>query len=272
MSIFEVQVGNKAFRIDSSKSYDLSIPLRFKGARLNAFGIGPAESQAVENERFVGDTHKGGSCNVQQYTLVPHCQGTHTECVGHVVDQDVSIAEILKEAWIPATVLSLTLERGLECADSYVPDKDAQDAVVSKNNLKRRLDEFDDEHFHSALIIRTLPNLASKKTAQYTTAPYLSNDAMDELTRRPVKHLLVDLPSVDRMDDQGRLSNHRIFWGLGTMNNDLGERQPSPKTITELIYVPDQVKDGYYLLNLQIPAFMADAAPSRPLVFPAAAQ
>ena len=35
-----------------------------------------------------------------------------------------------------------------------------------------------------------------------------------------------------------------------------------------MIYVPEQMKDGYYLLDLQIPAFMSDAAPSRPIIYP----
>jgi hypothetical protein len=38
-------------------------------------------------------------------------------------------------------------------------------------------------------------------------------------------------------------------------------------TITELAFVPDDVKDGLYLLNLQVAPFDNDAAPSRPLLF-----
>jgi arylformamidase len=37
--------------------------------------------------------------------------------------------------------------------------------------------------------------------------------------------------------------------------------------VTELIYVPDEIPDGYYLLDLQMPPFMTDAAPSRPLLY-----
>jgi hypothetical protein len=40
------------------------------------------------------------------------------------------------------------------------------------------------------------------------------------------------------------------------------------KTITEMIYVRDEVADGLYLLNLQIAPFVSDAAPSRPLLYP----
>ena len=34
-----------------------------------------------------------------------------------------------------------------------------------------------------------------------------------------------------------------------------------------MIYVPDCISDGSYLLNLQIPAFLSDAAPSRPILY-----
>jgi hypothetical protein len=40
------------------------------------------------------------------------------------------------------------------------------------------------------------------------------------------------------------------------------------KTITELIFVPNEVKDGPYLLNLQTAAFENDATPSRPVIYP----
>ena len=34
-----------------------------------------------------------------------------------------------------------------------------------------------------------------------------------------------------------------------------------------MIFVDNNISDGSYLLNLQIPAFVADAAPSRPIIF-----
>jgi hypothetical protein len=38
--------------------------------------------------------------------------------------------------------------------------------------------------------------------------------------------------------------------------------------VTELAWVPDSVPDGLYLLDLQVPAFASDAAPSRPVLYP----
>jgi hypothetical protein len=38
-------------------------------------------------------------------------------------------------------------------------------------------------------------------------------------------------------------------------------------TITEFIYVPNKVKDGSYILNLQIAPFENDATPSKPVLY-----
>ena len=55
-----------------------------------------------------------------------------------------------------------------------------------------------------------------------------------------------------------------FFWG--DKNNKLLEN--SKNTITELCYIPNTVKDGTYILNIQIPNFTLDAAPSRPILIP----
>jgi len=81
-----------------------------------------------------------------------------------------------------------------------------------------------------------------------------------------IEHIIVDLPSIDRMSDNGILGNHRIFWGDG-LNPNCKVNPNSEKTITELAYIKNSVEDGFYFLNIQIPHFVCDAAPSRPLLF-----
>lgn len=272
MNFVELEIGNKSIRIDTKKRFDLSIPLHFKSNQLNAFGASPPKAESFQTDNFLGDTQRGGSCNVQQYTLIPHCHGTHTECVGHLVDEPVYISEILEDVWIPATLISIRTESGLLCSDRYTQPPNTQDALISKANLAQALQLYTAKPFHQALIVRTLPNDAAKRTVRYTSAPYFTNDAMEEIVRNKVQHLLVDLPSIDRLEDQGRLSNHRIFWQLQDKGHALDKTQPSRKTITELIYAPNEIKDGYYFLNLQIPRFMTDTAPSRPIIFAADAE
>jgi hypothetical protein len=88
---------------------------------------------------------------------------------------------------------------------------------------------------------------------------------MAKIVALGVRHLLIDLPSVDPLSDGGTLAAHRVFWGVPTG----GKERPRDisRTITELIFVPNEVPDGPYILNLQVPRLRTDAAPSRPLLF-----
>ena len=118
--------------------------------------------------------------------------------------------------------------------------------------------------------ISTLPNNATKKAIEYGDQhrpPYFSADAMHYLVERGVQHLLVDIPSIDKMHDEGRLTNHHIFWHVPEGTHEATRDTRVNKTVTEMIFVDDEISDGLYLLNLQVPAFCADAAPCRPVVY-----
>jgi arylformamidase len=267
MTALDAHIGGRVFRIDSAKYFDLAIPVDFGGEGLCAFGVSPASAATVETPWFTGDTFRGG-CNVREYRYIPHCHGTHTEGVGHITDQEISVAEIVKEAWIPATLISVALENGGDCPERYIPGKENDDALITRGNLLGKLKNLEDRDFHQALVVRTLPNAPAKKTRWYTSAPYFSNAALEEIVRREVKHLLVDVPSIDRMEDGGRLSNHHLFWEMPPESHDLRQARAPFRTLTELVFVPDEAPDGYYLLNLQLAPFPGDAVPSRPLLFP----
>ena len=75
-----------------------------------------------------------------------------------------------------------------------------------------------------------------------------------------MKHLLVDLPSVDREEDGGVLAAHHAFW-------DYPNQLDRVRTISELLHVPTDVRDGEYLLEMQLPHFINDAAPSRSILY-----
>ena len=123
----------------------------------------------------------------------------------------------------------------------------------------------------TALAVRTLPNEPGKRHRHYQgscPAPYFTTDAMHWIVERGVTSLVVDLPSLDRADDGGTLAAHRVFWGLPAGALDARQARRGRALVTELAYVPDHVPDGLYLLDLQVPAFAADAAPSRPVLYP----
>ena len=82
----------------------------------------------------------------------------------------------------------------------------------------------------------------------------------DKIIQSSVKHLLVDLPSVDRESDNGRLAFHHAFWEVPKNPN-------FERTITEMIFVDDSILDGDYILTFQIAPFENDASPSRPILY-----
>lgn len=263
----EITLDNSRYELDPH-GYDISIPLQFNGPQPNTYGVPKAKAHAYEGQGFVGDVSRGGSCNFEVYKFIPHCNGTHTECVGHLTEEKVSIHKLLTESLCPATLISVPLSNLANSDDSYQPPLNDADLFVSLDSLKTALKN-SQESFLQALVIRTLPNHPNKTSRNYMEAacPFLSNEAMSYIYDLGVRHLLVDFPSVDRLFDEGKLSNHRIYWGLETAETATPGGGNLKKTITEMVYVPSEVLDGPYILELQIAAFVADAAPSRPRLF-----
>ncbi|MEZ5014652.1 MAG: hypothetical protein R2794_10205 [Chitinophagales bacterium] len=111
--------------------------------------------------------------------------------------------------------------------------------------------------------MRSLPNTEEKRHRNYNNSnpPYFDPEWMAMLAMYGVSHFLTDLPSVDPEVDGGALKAHKAFW-------DYPEKPRMHATITELIYVPDSLPDGYYLLELNPAPIGTDAAPSNPVLYP----
>lgn len=266
------QVNNHNYKINVSEPFEIAIPLCFNNSQPNAYGVERATSKPCEAEDLIGDTRRGGSCNFEQITFIPHCNGTHTESVGHITNERISIHDCLKDAFILATLITIEPENALEINETYPVGLNENDKLITRRALENAFQN-PKSKIHNpqleALIVRTLPNEASKRTQTYLedTPPFFSTEAMQFITAKQIKHLLVDMPSIDRIFDEGKLSNHRIFWNMKPESFEVNAASRVNNTITEMIFVPDFVADGFYLLNLQIPAFAADAAPSRPILF-----
>lgn len=262
------EINNRVYKIDLENPLDLSIPLDFHGAQPNAYNVERAWAKACEAGEIVGDTRRGGSCNFEQLHLIPHCNGTHTESIGHITRERFAVRDCLKDAFVPATLVSIEPENAVSSGESYSIPLAKSDRLITKKQLESALEKVD-KNWLEALIVRTLPNDASKCTKIYAEEipPFFSTDALRFIVESGVKHLLVDLPSIDRLFDEGRLSNHRIFWRVSQNSFEIYAETRTNCTITELIYVSEEIRDDNYFLNLQIPAFLSDAAPSRPVLF-----
>lgn len=235
------------YQVDLSLPLDIGLPLRPGLENPNCFYAPPFEASPVRAGDFVGDTREGGVVNFFNVRLNPHGNGTHTECVGHLTPERVSINASLQNFHYFARVVSILPTR--------MPNGDR---VI----LQEQLDDWKKEDIPPAFIIRTIPNDRFKRAANYSGSnpPYLEEAAVKWLVDLGVQHLLLDLPSVDREEDGGTLLAHKAFWKYP-------EQPRMEATITELIYVPEAIKDGLYLLNLQIAAFDLDATPSKPVLY-----
>ncbi|EDP71241.1 hypothetical protein FBALC1_02117 [Flavobacteriales bacterium ALC-1] len=222
--------------------------MKLKGdkSNVNVWYIGPPK---IEPEVFDGkviSVDKGAAVNFNTITFNPHAHGTHTETVGHITKEKYSINKHLKQFFFLAEVITVA------------PEKHGDDYIISAKQLQFALGN----KKRDAVVVRTIPNTKEKKSKQYshTNWTYFKEDAMKLLVRKGVKHLLIDLPSVDREEDGGELKAHKAFWNYGrNLRKDA--------TITELIYVSNDIEDGSYMLNLQIAPFDNDATPSKPILY-----
>lgn len=235
------------YSADLSRPIDLSIVLREGLDNVNCFWAPPVEYNPVVSGNFVGSTAQGGPLNFFNVRVNPHGNGTHTECVGHISRERYVLHECLRTHHFFAKLVSV-----------YPRSAENGDRVIFRDQLEELLQAGEAEAF----ILRTLPNDDLKKRRQYSgiNPPYLHWEAVKYLVDCGIRHLLLDLPSVDREEDQGLLLAHRAFWQYP---QDVRE----DCTITELIFVPDAVKDGFYLLNIQTASFDLDVSPSKPVVF-----
>ena len=255
-------------RLDAARS--LAIPLDFAGPQPSFFGAPRASAAPLRLPDFVGSTEEGGSCNVAELRLIPHCNGTHIETVGHIVNDPVALAHVVGASLYPARLVTIAPRVARDTAEGYGSTLGPGDRLVTRGALDAALHAVPRQE-SQALIVRTLPNDASKAGRVYDDTdppPFFSTEAIGYLTDVGVEHLLVDFPSIDRMRDQGTLSNHRLFWNVPPWSRTLSGKTGSRKTVTEMILVPDGIPDGLYLLDIAVPAFLSDAAPCRPVIYP----
>jgi arylformamidase len=258
-----------ALRVDFDAAVSLAIELDFDGPQPRHYGAPPATSHPYVAGSFNGEVTRGASCNCRSLTLIPHCNGTHTESAGHLATSCVPLHRIVPTGPVPALLVTLTPEPAATCGEDTLPSPKAGDRLVTRAALRAAWPA-DLPFPPRALVIRTLPNPSGKAAHDPGAAPppYLSQQAASELVARGIEHLVLDLPSADRSHDEGRLTAHRIFFGLPPGSTALADATRGQCTITELAYVPDAAADGAWGLQLQVPAFTGDATPSRPLLLP----
>jgi hypothetical protein len=259
----------RQYSANLSDPLSIAIPLDFDGAQPNHFSAPRAHAAALTQGRWIGDVLAGGSVNCSALSLVPHCNGTHTECVGHITEDRVAIHDVLRGGLHLARLVTVTPEHRAATSETVDSSATPDEYVITASELARALELWNGHS--SALVLRTRPNDTSKLNKTYegpAPAPYLTAEAAQRLVLENIEHIVTDLPSLDRAHDAGRLLAHRIFWGLDAPSRRSSDARRGHATITELAWIAPTIRDGWYLLDLQMPAFVSDAAPSRPLLYP----
>lgn len=247
----EITHRGRTVRIDLSKPIDLSLPLRAGEVSVRAWSVGPVSFDPVVDGDKVYAVKEGAPVNFRNVHFNPHGHGTHTESVGHISPEVHPVGDLLKRYFFTAQVVSILPEM------RRAPDGKT-DLVITLEQLRSVVNERPPE----ALVLRTWPPRSDAAEHQWsgTNPCYMQSTACAWMRSIGVKHLLLDLPSVDREEDGGVLAAHHAFW-------DYPATIDLERTITELLHVPADVADGEYLLELQLPRFMNDAAPSRPVLY-----
>ncbi len=290
----EVRLGDQVFRVDLSTGHSIAreIPFALKEASCNA----PFDLQAVlpqsatwRKDDFIGDVSQGGSCNVRVLMINPHCGGTHTETLLHLLPTDSllhqpTIGTVAPTGLLPALVLTVSTASITDVSqseESLTEHAQPADRVVTANAIKAALAQLQESQpieyaaweavQKKSLVLRIFQNDPAAPSVPWTfasaAAPYFSVDAIRFMNHQSVQHLLVEFPSIDRMRDGGHLVNHHQFWNVEPQTKRFPESSAA-KTITEMIEVPRFIKDGLHLLSIQLPPALTDAMLSRPVLFP----
>lgn len=242
----KLELNDREYKVDLSKGISIAIPFLTSEDQVNAWYVPPIKKEPAQLGDWVGSVKDGASVNFFNLTLNPHGNGTHTECLGHITLEQESLKDLDIDHHFICEVISVE------------GTKEGEDVVISKEEIEFKLQDKSVD----ALVLRTIPNDDSKMHRHYsnTNPPFISKEAADYLKSIDIKHLLIDTPSVDKENDGGELAAHHAFWNME------GERRELC-TITEMIYVPNSVEDGKYLLNLQFLPIENDASPSNPVLY-----
>lgn len=211
---------------------------------LSAWYVSPVAKKPVRMGDWVGSVKEGSAVNFFDISFNPHGNGTHTECYGHIDKEQESVNKKLSRYHFLCRVVRLE------------PREKAGDRIVGLEDLRSKVDKLDGE----ALIIQTGTYQLGHNFSG-TNPTYFESDLLEWVREQGVEHFLTDLPSVDREEDGGALAAHKAFWHYP-------QHTRKTATITELLYCPEPLDEGLFLLNLQTAAFENDAAPSRPVIYP----
>ena len=173
--ITHLKIGDEEYTAKLNEPIDISIPLHSGNDNVNAWYAPPPEIVPVRMDSWVGEVAQGAAVNFRNVFFNPHAHGTHTECVGHITKEWVSLNSVLKQFFFTAKLVTV------------LPIISDGDMIITKEDIVQAWNNCGAE----ALVIRTLPNDNSKQRQQrgwqnktsstcYLTCPLLTASRMEE--------------------------------------------------------------------------------------------
>lgn len=233
---------NRKFYVDFDIPFSLSHPIRSGTHNPQCFSAPYPLMEPLVDGKFIGAVNKGSSVNFYNLFLNPHGTATHTECVGHINENHSSLNEYFNGGLLLAYLMIVSA-----------------DLLKNGDHVIRKVAAIPDNT--EALILKVKNYHNEEGSYSGTNPPYVSKLLINQIIDAGVQHLLVELPSIDKEQDEGRLEGHRAFWYPESKNGSPGI------TITELIRVPEMLEEGYYVLNLQVLNIALDVSPSNPQLY-----
>eukprot|EP00656_Telonema_subtile_P026441 TRINITY_DN28416_c0_g1_i1.p1 TRINITY_DN28416_c0_g1~~TRINITY_DN28416_c0_g1_i1.p1 ORF type:complete len:444 (+),score=74.56 TRINITY_DN28416_c0_g1_i1:191-1522(+) len=203
-----------------------------------------------------------------QNSHAPDWQGTTLSCVGILSDKIITVQTVLhrQPTILPCTVLTVHLESiGSVSETSFTPCP-MDTLCVTRRALELAMLTAPSTTlkpgFLTALCIRT--RHAAAQTAGFSV------EAMDWILGHGVHHLLVDQPSLDLhgLTSQCSMNQARAaMFGLTRSQSPVAASlNAAHNTFTCSIFVPPQVKDGIYMINLAPGSFHCARVPAAPVL------
>jgi kynurenine formamidase len=240
--ILSFQYNYKTFTFNSEVKFNLTQTVKREASSL-AFFAPDAHFDPLKIGAFIGSLEAGGACNCEWVHVLPHCHGTHTETIKHILNDGPNISEIEIPTLMLADLVTVN------------PEIVGEDSIIKQINFP--------EKSAQALVIRV--ELVEATSFSGKNPPFFNAEVLNIAAQKGYQHLLVNLPSVDQEEDGGKLLAHKAWWSFP-------ETPRTDCTITELLSIPDFVEDGVYLLNLQVPQIETDAVNSSVVIFPVKTQ
>lgn len=233
----------KQFKVNLKKGIDISSRYGLKDLEPKAWNTPDVSIIPFEDENWVAEVKQGSAVNFFNIAFNPHGNGTHTESIGHIEEEQISISKVLNEFHFMARLVHLESTQVKEDRVITKADFLLKNIALDVTALILNIDHFIPDHNFSN-----------------SNPPYFEAELLAYLAENGVNHFITNLPSVDRELDAGALAGHKAFWNFNGV-------QRKENTITELVHVPASVAEGLYFLNLQVAPFHNDAAPSRLMLY-----